>query len=73
MLGEGRPSGLRFERDDFLDNVGRGADNGPGGGLARPTVLMSSGWKSPRRTEFFIYTQYDVRHLGPVVMKSTIP
>lgn len=45
---------LIFCLDDFLCSPGRGAVIG-GGEAVKPTVFMSSGWKSPRRTEFFIY------------------
>ena len=45
--------GLSVGREVFLHRPGSGADMGPGE-LERPSTLISSGWKMPRRTEFFI-------------------
>lgn len=47
--------GFRLGRDVFRDRLGRGAERGPATVDANPKVFISSGWKSPRRTEFFIY------------------
>ena len=48
-------------REGFRDRLGRGADTGPGPILDRPTIFMSSGWKRPRRTLFFIWNMiYEV-------------
>lgn len=49
--------GLRDGREVLCVREGRGAEVGPGDRGASPTVLMSSGWNSPRRNEFLIYTQ----------------
>ena len=49
------PKGLMDVRERFRAREGKGADNGPGPtDDTNPIVLISSGWKSPRRTEFFI-------------------
>lgn len=61
---------LRFCLDDLRRSPGRGADIGDGKAV-KPTVFISSGWKSPRRTEFFIY-RGRVRNRGNEIIKFSI-
>ena len=49
----GEVMGLSPDREAFLDRLDTGADKGAGE-PERPNILMSSGWKRPRRSEFFI-------------------
>jgi hypothetical protein len=45
--------------DDFRCRPGRGADIGAGEAV-NPIVFMSSGWKSPFRTEFLICSKVEI-------------
>ena len=49
-------TGLSPGRDFLWLSSGRGAVMGPGDVFPRPYVLMSFGWKRPRRTEFFSWS-----------------
>lgn len=51
--------GLSDCLDFDFSTVGKGAVAGPGEVRLIPNVLISSGWKSPLRTEFLVYRELE--------------